>query len=183
MTSGGCAKTLILIGFPVGAGSDSRENWPLVPFPRSVDLAPARNPDPADPTPRPHPGDQSPIAGGVRRELVGSQQAACVIHHRSYMCIPMCVNPANHTYPVGPYLLCHDALPFVGCLESNSLSRAEQRTEHSRWRTRRLLLGHPAPRFRGVFPRPETGRQIIEKAQRPVCQRVRPVPGPGPLPV
>ena len=41
-----CAETLILIGFPVGAGSDSRENWPLVPFPRSVDLAPARNPEP-----------------------------------------------------------------------------------------------------------------------------------------
>ena len=42
----GCAKTLILIGFTVGAGSDSREIWPLVPFPRSVDLAPARNPGP-----------------------------------------------------------------------------------------------------------------------------------------
>ena len=42
----GCAKTLILIGFPVVAGSDSRENWPLVPFPRSVDLAPGGNPEP-----------------------------------------------------------------------------------------------------------------------------------------
>ena len=42
-----------------------------------------------------------------RRELIGSQQAARVIHHRPNMEIPMCVHPANHTHPIGPNLLCH----------------------------------------------------------------------------
>ena len=32
-------ETLILVGVLAGAGSDSRENWRLVPFPRPVDLA------------------------------------------------------------------------------------------------------------------------------------------------
>ena len=76
-----------------------------------------------------------------RRELIGSQQAARVIHHRPNMEIPMCVHPANHTHPTGPNLLCHvlafrrlPTIPSPGPGQSGW-------TEHSRSRTRRLLMG------------------------------------------
>ena len=65
------------------------------------------HPYPADPTPRPHRGDQLRVGGGINAELIGSQQAARVIHHRPNVEIPMCVHPANHTHPTGPNLLCH----------------------------------------------------------------------------
>ena len=65
------------------------------------------HPDPCDPTPRLHPGDQLGITGGISAELIGSQQATRAIHHRPNVEIPMCVHPANHTYPIGPNLLRH----------------------------------------------------------------------------
>ena len=71
------------------------------------------HPDPANPTPRLHPGDQLHIAGGISPELVGSQEAACAIHHRPDMGIPMRVYPAEHINPIGVSLLCH-----VHCLSS-----------------------------------------------------------------
>ena len=62
-------------------------------------------PDPAYRTPRLHPSDHAPIPGGVRRELIGSQQPACAIHHRRDMGIPMRVYPANYNPLIGSNLL------------------------------------------------------------------------------
>ena len=89
------------------------------------------HPDPRYRTPRPHRGDQLSIGGGVSPELIGSQQATCVIHHCNDMAIAMCVHPANHTYPIGPNLLCH-VLAFRRLLRIQPPGAGvARRTEHS----------------------------------------------------
>ena len=66
------------------------------------------HPGSADPTPRPHPGDQLPIAGRIGSKLGGSRQATRGIEHRPNMDIPMIVNnPAKHNHAIGSILLCH----------------------------------------------------------------------------
>ena len=109
------------------------------------------HPDPADPTPRPHRGDQLHIGGGIRPELIGSQQAARVIHHRPNMEIPMCVHPANHTHPTGPNLLCHvlafRRLPKIPSPRTRAerLDRTLGLEEHSKWRSRSSYQVTPLP--------------------------------------
>ena len=123
------------------------------------------HPDPADPTPRLHPGDQLRIGGGIRPELIGSQQAARAIHHRPNVEIPMCVHPANHTYPIGPNLLCHvlafRRLPRIQPPEPGRAADRTLKVEKSK-----LLSSHPAPRFR-VPSRGQVDRSW-ERHQRPV---------------
>ena len=106
------------------------------------------HPDPPDPTPRFHRGDQLRVAAGISSELGGSQEATCGIDHRPYMGIPMGVHPADHNRPVDSILVCHVPTLSLAAYNSRSPEPGPAADRTLKAQKSKLLLGHPAPRFR-----------------------------------
>ena len=88
------------------------------------------------------------VAAGISSELGGSQQATCGIDHRPYMGIPMGVHPADHNRPVDSILVCHVPTLSLAAYNSRSPEPGPAVDRTLKVQKSKLLLGHPAPRFR-----------------------------------